>query len=249
MPKLDLSRAQTGRVTAERLFYAQFGQGEDVLLLHGGLGSSDVWAGQVRHLAGRYRVTVMDTRGHGRSPVVSNRYGFALFAGDVEKVLDHLDTGRTAIVGWSDGGITGLLLAMSRPERVSRLFAYGANASPGGLIAGGSKKPAFAAYAARCREEYLTLSPEPKRWPDLVAGLGAMWRREPNVSTAQLATIRVPTTIAFADRDEIIRPDHARYLADTIPGARSVALKDVSHLAMLQDPARFNAALDAFLAG
>lgn len=236
-------------VNGARLFYARFGPdaGEPVLFLHGGLGSSDHWGRQIAELARRHPVIAMDTRGHGRSPLPSQEFGFALFARDVEGLLDHLGIGSSSIVGWSDGGITGLRLAMTRPGRVRRLFAFGANVTPAGLIGGGSRQPAFARYLARCRAEYTRLSPAPERWPDLAAGMAAMWRREPHYGWADLARIDVPTTIALAEHDEIIRREHAERIARTIPRSRRVVLKDVSHFAMLQDPDGFNAALTAFL--
>lgn len=245
LPRLPpAARSGTPALNGVKLFFAQYGQGEPVLFLHGGMGNSTHWARQVEHLKDRYLVTVMDTRGHGRSPVASDRYGFSVFATDVEALLDHLGIRQTAVVGWSDGGITGLQLAMKPSSRVSRLFAFGANANPAGLIPGGSKKPAFATYAAQCKASY----PDPKRWPELVSGLGAMWRREPNFSRQQLAAIKVPTTVAFADHDEIIKAEHATFIADAIPGSRLAPLTNVSHFAMLQDPAAFDRALDSFLA-
>lgn len=245
LPRLPpATKSGTPALNGVKLFFAQYGQGEPVLFLHGGMGNSTHWARQVEHLKDRYLVTVMDTRGHGRSPVASDRYGFSVFATDVEALLDHLGIRRTAVIGWSDGGITGLQLAMRPSSRVSRLFAFGANANPAGLISGGSKKPAFARYVAQCKASY----PEPKRWPELAAGLGAMWRREPDFSRQQLAAIKVPTTVAFADHDEIIRAEHAKFIADAIPGSRLVPLTNVSHFAMLQNPAAFDRALDSFLA-
>ncbi|TGD95771.1 alpha/beta fold hydrolase [Methylobacterium nonmethylotrophicum] len=230
------------------LFFAEFGAGEPVLFLHGGFGNANHWGHQVAALAGTHRVLVMDTRGHGRSPVMGGGFGFPLFARDVEGLLDHLGLAAVSIVGWSDGGITGLRLAMTRPQRVTRLFAFGANATPGGLIPHGSRSPLFAAYAARCKAEYATLSPAPERWPELQAGLSAMWRAEPNYGRADLARITAPTVVAAAEHDELIRPGHAAEIARAIPRARTVTLGGVSHFAMLQDPPAFTAALRTFLA-
>lgn len=243
--------AKTGSIAVNgtTLFFAECGAGDPVLFLHGGLGSANHWGHQVAALSRTHRVIVMDTRGHGRSPVTSNAFGFPLFARDAEGLLDHLGIASAAIVGWSDGGVTGLQLAMTHPRRVSRLFAFGANASPDGLIPGGARSPLFAAYAARCRAEYALLSPAPERWRGLVAGLRAMWRSEPNFSQGALGRIGVPVTVASAQHDELIRPEHPARIAEAISGARLVPLKNVSHFAMLQDPTGFTAALRGFLAG
>jgi pimeloyl-ACP methyl ester carboxylesterase len=240
-------RSGLAEVNGTKVFYAQFGSGPNVLLLHGGLGSSNYWGHQIVELEKRYTVTVMDTRGHGRSPVTSRLFSFELFAQDVSGVLDLLGMSDVAVVGWSDGAITGLELALKQERRMARLFAFGANATLDGTIHGGSRNKVFAAYAARCRAEYRTLSPSPERWNQLVAGLGPMWRREPSYSRAQLANITIPVTIADGEHDEIIRPEHTKWIAGQIPGARLVMLPGVSHFAMLQNPVQFNAALIAFL--
>ncbi len=248
-PKLPTPRrAETVLLNGTKIYFAQFGEaGAPVLMLHGGLGNSNYWGHQVRELAKDFSVTVMDTRGHGRSPVTSRTFSYELFAQDAIALLDFLQIPAARIIGWSDGGVTGIELAMSRPERVSKLFAFGANATPAGMRPGGARSSVFAAYAARCRVEYAELSPNPKRWPQLVQGLGAMWRSEPNYPDRKLARIKAPTAIADGDHDEIIRPEHTRRIAEIIPGSRLAILPNTSHFAMLQDPGQFNRALLAFL--
>jgi pimeloyl-ACP methyl ester carboxylesterase len=240
---------RSGHVTVNgtSIFHAQFGEGPHVLLLHGGLANSSYWGHQVGELARRFTVTVMDTRGHGRSPVMSRAFGYRIFAEDAAALLDHLAIPSAAVVGWSDGAVTGLQLTMMRPERVAKLFAFGANASPEGMIAGGASSRVFAAFAARCRDEYAKLSPHPERWPQLLAGLRPMWRSEPRFSARQMAEVRAPTAIADGEYDEIIRREHTVLMSRQIAGARLVILRQVSHFAMLQDPAQFNRALIDFL--
>ena len=101
-----------------RIYFAQFGQGPPVLMLHGGLGNSTYWGHQIEEVAKHYSVTVMDTRGHGRSPVTSRDFSFELFANDVSALLDFLGLSSVAVVGWSDGAITGLQLALNQEKRV-----------------------------------------------------------------------------------------------------------------------------------
>lgn len=234
-------------VNQTRIYFAQFGKGPPVLLLHGGMGNSDFWGHQIVELAQNYLVTVMDTRGHGRSPVTSNAFGFAIFAKDVSALLDFLELSSVAVIGWSDGAITGLQFALSHDKRVSKLFTFGANVSPDGVIPGGSRSKVFSDYVKRCKDEYAKLSSKPDRWGQLVAGLGRMWRREPNFTKAQLGGIKIPVTIADAEHDEIIRRGHANFLAAAIPAAKLVMMPGVSHFAMLQSPKMFNEALLRFL--
>ena len=98
-----------------RLYYATIGSGPPVVLLHGGLANSDYWGHQVRALAPRHRVIVVDSRGHGRSSRDDRPFGYDLMADDVVALLDTLKIPRADIVGWSDGGIIGLDLACGMP--------------------------------------------------------------------------------------------------------------------------------------
>ena len=242
-------RSGIAEVNGTRLFYAQFGRGEPVLLLHGGMGSSNYWGYQIESLARSHAVTVMDTRGHGRSPVTSSAFGYELFADDVVALMDYLRLPNASLVGWSDGAVTGLLAAMRRPDRVARLFTFGANFSADGAKAGGGRTPVFAAYSSRCRDEYRTLSPKPDKWPELIAGLRTTWHSELNITKRKLGTLKCPTTMCVGQYDEIIKWERAQDMAQAIPAGRFVLLPDVSHFAMLQNPEQFNRALADFLAG
>ena len=242
------SRADHLAVNGTRIFFAQFGsEGRPpVLLLHGGLANSNYWGFQVRELAKNFSVTVMDTRGHGRSPVMSRDFGYRTFAEDVAGLLDFLQIPVTAIVGWSDGAVTGLQLALSQPDRVSKLFAFGANSSTAGLKR--DQTGMFASFVERCRTEYRQLSPSPEKWAQLMGGLRGMWRTQPHFTRQQLRSLRVATTISDGDHDEIIKFEHTRRIATEIPGAQLVMQHEVSHFAMLQNPDQFNKAVIDFLA-
>jgi pimeloyl-ACP methyl ester carboxylesterase len=188
----------------------------------------------------------MDTRGHGRSPLTSPSFSYSTFTQDVVALLDLLKIDQIAIVGWSDGAVTGLELAFTRPGRVSRLFAFGASSTVAGLKRNGASAPVFVNYTNRCKSEYVKLSPHPERWPQLVAGLQVMWRTEPNFTT-QHATVSAPTTISYGEYDEIIRRADTERMAHTIAGARFLIQPRVSHFGMLQDPKGFNSAVTKFL--
>ena len=139
------------------IWYAEFGRGDPVLLLHGGLANSSYWGKQVRALMGQYRVIVMDSRGHGRSTRDAQPFGYDLMANDVIGLLDYLKIRRVALVGWSDGAIIGLDIAMHHPERLSKLFAFAANYDTAG-VADVDKSPVFTAFEARAGKEYSALS-------------------------------------------------------------------------------------------
>lgn len=234
-----------------RIWYAEWGrkaQGVPVLLLHGGFANSNYFGHLIPVLVERgYTVIAMDSRGHGRSTRTNVPQTYHQMAQDVLGLIDTLHVQRVSVVGWSDGGDTGLDLAINHPERIAGLFTFGANSEVSGTIDGGDKTPVFAAYLMRARDEYRVLSPTPRQWASFEAAMTTMWGTLPAFTSDQLRSIKVPITVADGEHDEVIKPEHTKYLASTIPGARLVILPNVSHFAMLQNPAEFNAAVLEFL--
>ena len=233
-------------VNGVRLWYAEFGHGQPVLLLHGGLANSDYWGNQVRALMGHYRVIVMDSRGHGRSSRDAQPFGYDLMAEDVVGLLDTLKIRRVALVGWSDGAIIGLDIAMHHPERLSKLFAFAANYDTQG-VADIAHSPVFTAFEARAGEEYAKLSPTPHDYQAFLTAITAMWANQPNWHEADFRSISVPTWIVDADHDEAITPDQPRTMASWIPDAGLLIQPDVSHFSFIQDPEQFNRDVEHFL--
>jgi pimeloyl-ACP methyl ester carboxylesterase len=168
-------------------------------------------------------------------------------AGDVIALLDELKIRKVRIVGWSDGGIIGLDIAIHHPERLAALFAFGANADPSGVKSDVAGNPVFGAYLARAKVEYAQLSPTPDDWPTFDVALNKMWETLPHFTRVQLQSIKIPTAIADGQHDEAIKSEHTHYLAATIPNAKLLILPDVSHFAMLQNPGEFNQAVLNFL--
>lgn len=234
-------------VNGIRLYYATIGHGPPVVMLHGGLANSDYWGHQVEALAPHRKVILVDSRGHGRSTRDNQPFGYDLMTDDVVGLLDALQIPRADIVGWSDGAILGLDMAMRHPDRVGKVFAFGANSDPSGLIEGLEKNPTFAAFIERAGKEYEKLSPTPRDYAAFVDAIGRMWGGQPRWTDVDLKRIRTPVVVADGDHDEGIKRAHTEYLAATIPGAGLLILPNTSHFAFLQDPALFNAALLMFL--
>jgi pimeloyl-ACP methyl ester carboxylesterase len=229
------------------LYYAVIGGGSPVVLLHGGLANSDYWGLQVKALAPHHTVILMDSRGHGRSTRDTRPYGYDLMADDVVGLLDTLHTAKADVVGWSDGAILGLDLALRHTDRVGRVFAFAANTVTSGVQDNGDKNPTFARFIARAGGEYRKLSATPNDYDGFVVQISKMWATEPNWTDAQLKSIRSPVLVVDGDHDEAIKREHTEYIAATIPGAGLLILPNVSHFAFLQDPVQFNDAILHFL--
>ncbi len=232
-----------------RIWYASYGSGSPVILLHGGLGNSGNWGYQVPALLEHgYRAVVIDSRGHGRSTRDARPFSYDLLATDVLAVMDTLRLEQAGFVGWSDGACTALVLADHIPSRAAGVFYYACNMDPSGVKEDiDFTTPIFQHCISRHRKDYQRLSATPDQFDPLSAAVGLMQSTQPNYSASDLAAIRVPVTVAQSERDEFIKREHAEYLARTIPGAEFVFLPGVSHFAPLQRPDQFNRAVLAFL--
>jgi pimeloyl-ACP methyl ester carboxylesterase len=230
-----------------RIWYSAYGAGAPVILLHGGLGHSGNWGYQVPTLiANGYRAVVIDTRGHGRSTRDGRPYSYELMASDVLAVMNALHLNRVALVGWSDGACTALILAAEHPYRVAGVFFFACNMDPTG-VRPLDPSPTLNRCFSRHTKDYKRLSATPEQFKHFVEDVGLMQRTQPNYSRHDLEKIRVPVRIVQSERDEFIKREHAEYLARTIPGARLILLNGVSHFAPLQRPQQFNAAMLAFV--
>jgi pimeloyl-ACP methyl ester carboxylesterase len=230
-----------------RIWYATYGSGSPVILLHGGLGNSGNWGYQVPALVrSGYRAVVIDSRGHGRSTRDTRPYTYELMASDVLAVMDRLNIEKAVLVGWSDGACTALILASNTPARAAGVFFFACNMDPSG-----TKEFEFTPIVGRCisrhRKDYAELSAAPDQFDEFSEAVGLMQRTQPNYSANDLAQIRVPVTIAQSEYDEFIKREHAEYLAGSIPNAEFIFLPGVSHFAPLQRPDQFNVAILAFI--
>jgi pimeloyl-ACP methyl ester carboxylesterase len=230
-----------------QIWYATYGSGLPVILLHGGLGHSGNWGYQVPVLvASGYRAVLIDSRGHGRSTRDVRPYTYELMAADVAAVMDALRLDQVGLVGWSDGAVIALILASKVPTRVAGVFFFACNMDPSG-----TKEFVFTPIIGRClnrhKQDYARLSATPDQFEAFSEAVSLMQQTQPNYSAHDLAQISVPVAIVQSEHDEFIKREHAEYLARNIPNAEFIALAGVSHFAPLQRPEQFNPIMLAFL--
>jgi pimeloyl-ACP methyl ester carboxylesterase len=235
-----------------RIYYAVFNPhgGPPVILLHGGFASSESWGYEVPRLVRGHEVIVMDNRGHGRSSMPASPLSYAQMASDVIAVLDTVHVRKASVVGLSDGAIMGLILGFRYPDRVNKLFLWGANFNTQSERSGPpdpAMKGMGAIFMARMQKQYEAVSPTKDGFPALRTKLGQLSDKEPNLTPAELGSIRAPTVIADGEHEQFISPDHTKRLAQLIPGAELVILPNVSHGGPQQDPVAFHQAVAAFL--
>lgn len=233
---------QTGyaSINGVRIWYAVFGAGKPVILLHGAFANANYWGYQIPALAKHYQVIVMDSRGQGRSTANTQPYHYSLMASDVIQLLNFLQIKKAAIVGWSDGAIIGLDIAIHHPDRVTKLFAFGANSNPKGIREDAEYAKLFHIYNARVKKEYTQLSPTPNQFNLRVKQLTEMMATEPNFTREQLHSIKIPVWIVDGDHDEGIKREDTEFMAASIPLAGLLLQPGTSHFSFLQDSTQFN---------
>jgi pimeloyl-ACP methyl ester carboxylesterase len=215
------------------------GGGPALLYLHG----AAEWIGYAEPLTGLlardFRVIEAERRGHGRTPDVPGPITYDAMTGDTIALLDHLDLGPVPLVGYSDGGIVALLVAIARPDLVSFLVAIGPNARVDGLT---GETLAWLAevtpdtWPAENREAYERLSPDgPGHWPAVCEKIRLMLLREPDIPTGELARITAPTLLIGGDRDAI-RLEHFLELHRSIAGSELCILPGAPHELPVAEP-------------
>jgi pimeloyl-ACP methyl ester carboxylesterase len=245
MPKADDQGSV--EIAGAQIFYAIYGKGDPVVLLHGGLGNSAHFGFQLPALIDKFQVIAIDSRGQGRSTKGKAAITYDQMASDVVAVLDKLAIKRASVVGWSDGGEVALKLGIAFADRVERLFVFGANYDANGSKSRATRSTTFAGYAARCRSDYARLSKSGLSFSALVEALLPLWRNPTGITKDQLRAIRAPVMMADGDHDEVIVLDQIQEMATLIPNAKLTVFQDASHFALWQDPDGFNRAMVEFL--
>lgn len=247
LPKADESGLAP--VNDIRMYYAIFNKGgkDPVVLLHGGFATSEFWGFEVPLLSKTHEVIVVDSRGHGRSTMTSQPFTYNLMTSDVIQLMDYLKITKISVVGWSDGGVIGLIMAIHYPGRINKLFTYGANFSQSGYSSEPMDTVMSARFMAKVKADYRRLSPTPDDFVKFRKAIAKMYDTEPNIKPEEIATIKTPTVIARGQYEQFVKPEHFEELAGLIPGAKLVVLPNVSHGGPLQDPVRFHQAISNLL--
>jgi pimeloyl-ACP methyl ester carboxylesterase len=245
----DYGTGETAEINGIDIYYEVYGDGEPVLLLHSGLSNGDHWVNVIPALTDAgYQVIVMDSRGHGRSSFDETPISYEVMASDVLGLMDNLGIDKADIVGWSDGAIIGLELALTHPERLNKVVAYGANFDPTGVRLDIAENDYFNAFEARNAEEYQTLSPEPERWDEFFASVLDMWATQPNYTMDQLRSITTPILILDGEEEEAIDLNQTKLMAELIPEAELVLMPGTGHFAVFEQPEEFSRIVLDYLA-
>ena len=221
-----------------KLSYVEKGQGEPLILLHGNGEDCGYFEHQIEAFSSRYHVYALDTRGHGKTPRGARPFTIRQFAQDLLEFMEEHRIGKAHLLGFSDGGNIAMVFAIRYPERVDKLILNGANLDARGV------RPAIQVpieIGYRIARLFAGKSDKAKRNAEL---LGLMVN-DPNVPVQELSKISVKTLVIAGTRD-MIKEDHTRLIAKSIPGAELVLLPG-DHFIAGKDPEAFNQRVLEFL--
>ena len=192
------------------MYYETYGTGEPLLIIHGNGGSIKDFLYQVPYFAKTYKVILADSRAQGKSVDTKDSLTYEMMADDLNALLDSLHIDSSYVIGWSDGGINGLLLAMRHPAKVKKLAVTGANLWPDTTAV----DPFIYNWAMKLNDSLskVQVTPQIKNDKKLLHLLSY----EPHISIAQLSKIQCPTLVIGGDHD-VLLPKHTMLIAAAIP--------------------------------
>jgi pimeloyl-ACP methyl ester carboxylesterase len=234
---------QTGAVNT---WYDERGDGDPLVLLHGGLLDSRFFAPNVGPLAERFHVYLPERRGQGHTPDVEGPITYRLMAEDTIAFLEAVVGGPADLVGHSDGAFVAMLVAIQRPDLVRRLVMIG-----GGFDKSGEAMPDMGfdldQVVGQLGRSYGEVSPDGEaHFPVVAAKIGELVKKEPHLDVAELGRITARSLVMFAD-DDIMTLQHAVQTFDALPNAELAVVPGTSHFLTQEKPQLVNAILLDFL--
>jgi len=227
------------------MYYETYGSGDPLLVIHGnGLSSADVHF-QTAYFSRDYTVIAVDSRGHGKTGSGEGKLTYIQMMEDYNSLLEHLNISQASIIGWSDGGILALLLAIHHPDKVNKLAIMGANLRP--------DQTAIYPWVDEL------LQPLSKTVDEMIAAgdtsddwqhhrqLLDLLMTQPDIPVESLQKIKAPVLVMAGDKD-IIRGEHTLEIFENLPNAHLAILPGQTHWAPIADPVGFNALVEKFFA-
>jgi pimeloyl-ACP methyl ester carboxylesterase len=252
-PQRDLKVQEYVDAGGLKTYYEAEGAGEPLVLLHGGFCTIETFGGLTPKLAEHYRVYLPERRAHGRTPDVEGPLTYEIMALDTIAFLDAAGLSAAHLVGWSDGAVVALLVALRRPDLVRRLVMIGQNVNQEGLrpevleMLKLDKMPDM--LPPMLRDLYNAVSPDgPEHWDVVLDKMWQMIRTEPNIAFAELERVSAPTLLIVADQD-FPTLEHSEAMQRSLPNARLEVVPDATHGLPMEKPDVVARLVLDFLAG
>ena len=219
-------------------WYAEYGDGDPLVYLHGGFSSSREFARVREAYAERFHVFTPDRRGHGHTPDVPGPFSYERYAEDAVAFLDEVVGGPAHLVGYSDGAITALLVGLSRPDLVRRMVLISGQFHQNGLIPAFFHGPDAVAelQASPLGAWYAEESPDgAEHFPVVAAKIIESALTGPTLAAEQLAGVPARTLVVSGD-DDAITLEHTIEMYRSLPEAELAVVPGTSHVLVMEKP-------------
>jgi len=222
-------------VDGQSVYYEEYGKGDPLLLLHGGFGTGDSLLAIGQQLARHFRVIAPDRSGHGHTSDKGGPLTYDDMTTETIGVIEALGLGKANLLGYSDGGIICLLLAIRRPDLIAKMVPLSANFHYNGMspqaqgMIGGFTPEVMKMILPHEVEAYEKYSPDgPEHFPVMFEKTKTMFTTQPELTVEDLAKITVPTLLMAADRD-MMTLEHTLALFQAIPNAQLAIVPGATH--------------------
>jgi pimeloyl-ACP methyl ester carboxylesterase len=224
-----------------KMYYETYGKGEPMLIIHGNGGSINNFMYQIPYFAKNYQVIIADSRAQGKSVDPTDSLSYEMITDDLNALLDKLNLKSCYVIGWSDGGIEGLMMAMRHPDKVKKLAVTGANLWPDTTAV----DPFVYKWAMAENEKLKKEKPTPEVKNQLK--LAHLLSYEPHITVEQLHAITCPTLVIGGDHD-VLLPKHTMLISQSIPNSYLWILPNSGHSTPIYYKDMFNQVVGDFFA-
>ncbi len=222
--------------------YAEiYGTGAPLLIIHGNGGSISNFVKQIPYFEKKYKVIIADSRSHGKSNDPQNdSLSYEMMADDYAALLDAMKIDSANVIGWSDGGINGLLLAIRHPKKVKKLAITGANLWP-------DTAAVFQEVWDLVTPSYQALKTKTNKSPMELQGfkLLKLLCEQPNIKPSELSKVKCPSLVIGGDHD-VIKEEHTMLIYKNIPRAYLWIIPNSGHSTPVIYAQDFNKTIDNF---
>jgi pimeloyl-ACP methyl ester carboxylesterase len=223
-----------------KMYTEEYGSGKPLLLIHGNGGSISSMASIIPYFSRQYKVIVTDSRAHGKSIDTNDSLSFEMMADDEAALLDEMHIKDAYVIGWSDGGIIALALAMRHPGKVIKLASTGANLWPDSTAIIPSLWKDEKQHYDSFHLKIFTTAKEKNDWKIFMLD----WL-QPNISLSALQKIQCPSLIMSGDHD-VITLEHTVKIYQNIPQAYLWILPNSGHATLNEHTDEFNKKVNEF---
>ncbi len=218
-------------------------EGEAVVLLHGGLSQTASWASLLVPALGDYHVFAYDRSSHGFTSFREESINYKYQLREAIAYLENVVKEPAHIIGWSDGGIIGLMLAIARPDLVKSLVAIGANYHYNGTVSNFD----FGPITPEDRAEYAIYSTDtPETLDRIYSQFAKVWSSEPDIDIEEIKKIQCPVLVMAGD-DDVVKHSHTIELFESLPLGQLAVIPGTSHILPKEKPGLINAIIVGFL--